>query len=637
MIVTQQEATEKERRGAVTAAGSKAGPQPAKPTAVAGVSALQRTAGNRAVEGLLKSGTGDHSAGAGGAPPVVSEVLGSGSGQPLDPDTRKFMESRFDQDFSQVRLHSDAMAAESTRALDAAAWTVGDHIVLGQDRHHPDTVRGRRLLAHELTHVLQQANGSASGAAPKTAETEATQAAEQAVRGAPISVQSAVPVATQRQTVAEEKAQVQAEAQKEGVPEARRETKSETGVGIGFQAWNVFKHHVELKPPGVDFGPVYWTGFSFEAEVNPQIGKFNEKSKASSNVEKSQESGQRSETPTQVRVGKVIEKGEHGTAFGVQAEIEPALEQKIEALGMKFEPKVKGGGKLTSEGAELGVEGKLEGEDRFGGLKFTFAEIDWEKGEFEFNKATWIVGLVKQISLKDLQEFVSFDAGELDAVLEVKITYGFEFKPNYLWRGWRTLIAEASQAIRTGAAAISRVFLVAETGELTAIGAGGLAATAAVAYVVWIAYGMYQLEMAHEKGKRADALEQFVDGYAHMLAALTELNGHHDERILTEVVNLDLLSMPWKETMKEYMEAYVRGNLKVLLPGSKVYQAGEAAIAQDVFYYLGANGNDKWLSVAASLRKRLGETSGKDRFHAIRNILKSQIASGASITGIPLE
>ena len=90
-------------------------------------------------------------------PPIVHEVLGS-PGQPLDAGTRTFMEPRFGHDFSQVRVHTDAKAAESARTVNALAYTVGHDVVFGQGQYAPRTGAGKRLLAHELTHVMQQNN-----------------------------------------------------------------------------------------------------------------------------------------------------------------------------------------------------------------------------------------------------------------------------------------------------------------------------------------------------------------------------------------------------------------------------------------------------------------------------------------------
>ena len=89
------------------------------------------------------------------APPIVHEVLAS-SGQPLDAVTRSLMEPRFGHDFSRVRVHSGAAAKQSAQDLDARAYTVGYNIVFNSGGFAPRTDEGQRLLAHELTHVIQQ-------------------------------------------------------------------------------------------------------------------------------------------------------------------------------------------------------------------------------------------------------------------------------------------------------------------------------------------------------------------------------------------------------------------------------------------------------------------------------------------------
>ena len=90
------------------------------------------------------------------APPAVPDVLTS-PGFPLDSVTRTFMEPRFGYDLSGVRIHADAEAAESASRVNALAFTVGRHIVFGRDRYAPASSVGRRLLAHEIAHVLQPA------------------------------------------------------------------------------------------------------------------------------------------------------------------------------------------------------------------------------------------------------------------------------------------------------------------------------------------------------------------------------------------------------------------------------------------------------------------------------------------------
>lgn len=83
-----------------------------------------------------------------------------GGGRPLDPATRAFMEPRFGHDFSQVRVHTDTQAAESARGVNALAYTLGKDVVFGAGQYAPGTARGQRLLAHELTHVVQQGSNA---------------------------------------------------------------------------------------------------------------------------------------------------------------------------------------------------------------------------------------------------------------------------------------------------------------------------------------------------------------------------------------------------------------------------------------------------------------------------------------------
>ena len=89
------------------------------------------------------------------AAPEVESVISS-SGHPLDRETRRYMESRIGFDFSKVRIHTDSRAAASAKSLNARAYTVGNNIVFGPGRFAPQTSEGRHLLAHELTHVVQQ-------------------------------------------------------------------------------------------------------------------------------------------------------------------------------------------------------------------------------------------------------------------------------------------------------------------------------------------------------------------------------------------------------------------------------------------------------------------------------------------------
>jgi Domain of unknown function (DUF4157) len=117
-------------------------------------------------ERLQKKDAGSGDLGLIASPPIVDKVLGS-PGQPLDAETRAFMEPRFGHDFTKVRIHSGPAAERSARDLNAAAYTVGPDIVFSEGRYAPHTSTGRHLLAHELTHVVQQSGSE--GASPVTA------------------------------------------------------------------------------------------------------------------------------------------------------------------------------------------------------------------------------------------------------------------------------------------------------------------------------------------------------------------------------------------------------------------------------------------------------------------------------------
>ena len=112
--------------------------------------------------------TGQATEGKDTAPPSVDSVLAS-PGSPLGPALRQDMEQGFGHDFSRVRVHSDAAAGQSAREVNAHAYTVGHNVVFGAGRYEPGTHEGRRLIAHELTHVVQQSDAAALGGAGRHA------------------------------------------------------------------------------------------------------------------------------------------------------------------------------------------------------------------------------------------------------------------------------------------------------------------------------------------------------------------------------------------------------------------------------------------------------------------------------------
>jgi hypothetical protein len=185
-----------------------------------GVAGLQRAVGNGAVASALTEEAAGEAAGEQRSP--VHDVVGSGGGHPLDPDTRADMEGRFGTDFSQVRVHTDGAAHESAKAVGAHAYTVGHNVVFQRDRYDPASPAGRTMLAHELTHVVQQRSGPVDGTeAPggirvsdpsDRFEREAAENAERIMGPpSPAAAQAAAPAAAavQRQEEDEEPADVQ--------------------------------------------------------------------------------------------------------------------------------------------------------------------------------------------------------------------------------------------------------------------------------------------------------------------------------------------------------------------------------------------------------------------------------------------
>jgi hypothetical protein len=123
-----------------------------------GLLALQRLAGNAIIARWLSSLS------SGGRSPVL-DVVRSGRGRPVDASVRTRIERRLGHDLSTVRVHTDAAAGASARAVNADAYTVGENIVFQSHAYRPETAAGRRMLTHELVHVIQQRLGSVSGVA----------------------------------------------------------------------------------------------------------------------------------------------------------------------------------------------------------------------------------------------------------------------------------------------------------------------------------------------------------------------------------------------------------------------------------------------------------------------------------------
>jgi hypothetical protein len=116
-----------------------------------GVMGLQRAIGNAGTAELIEQERSP-----------VHDVIGSG-GSPMEPTIRADMEGRLGHDFGDVRIHADAAAHDSAKSVNAQAFTVGSDIVFQQGKYEPGSQSGQHMLAHELTHVVQQRNGPVDG------------------------------------------------------------------------------------------------------------------------------------------------------------------------------------------------------------------------------------------------------------------------------------------------------------------------------------------------------------------------------------------------------------------------------------------------------------------------------------------
>ena len=116
-----------------------------------GMLGLQRAVGNAGVGAVVEEERSP-----------VHDVVSSG-GSPLSADVREDMEGRFGADFSDVRVHTGAEAHDSAKSVNAQAYTVGSNIVFQRDKYDPSSDAGKHMLAHELTHVVQQRSGPVDG------------------------------------------------------------------------------------------------------------------------------------------------------------------------------------------------------------------------------------------------------------------------------------------------------------------------------------------------------------------------------------------------------------------------------------------------------------------------------------------
>ncbi|HWS90146.1 MAG TPA: DUF4157 domain-containing protein [Pyrinomonadaceae bacterium] len=148
---------------------------------------VEEEAGKGAVQTLRPGGQD------GGTEIVSEKLLSETQGERMEGGVRRFMETRFGADFNHVLVHTDARAAALSRSINARAFAYGRHIYFNEGEYQPGTYEGRRVLAHELTHVIQQ--GAARAAAPaRRAEDAAQQVVEDRAPNGPPAIQRLGPL-----------------------------------------------------------------------------------------------------------------------------------------------------------------------------------------------------------------------------------------------------------------------------------------------------------------------------------------------------------------------------------------------------------------------------------------------------------
>jgi hypothetical protein len=175
---------------------------------------LQRAVGNSGVTSMLEEERSP-----------VHDVISSG-GKPLEPEVRADMESRLGHDFGDVRIHDDGAAHSSAQAVNAHAYTVGSNVVFQRDKYDPSSQDGKVMLAHELTHVVQQRTGPVDGTSAPGGikvsdpsdrfEREASANAERVMSGPAPAAPASAPASIQRHAADDS-------LQREGAPEEEEE------------------------------------------------------------------------------------------------------------------------------------------------------------------------------------------------------------------------------------------------------------------------------------------------------------------------------------------------------------------------------------------------------------------------------
>jgi plasmid stability protein len=374
---------------------------------------------------------------------IAASLETAGVGQSLDGSTREYLEPKFGHDFASVKIHADGHADQMSKAVNARAFVTGQDVFFRQGEYKPQSPEGMHLLAHELTHTIQQSRGTVSGTSigdglavsdPNDAfEQEASSVADSVARGERVNVGRASDAGMVQRSV--DKGQMVL--QREGPNPPPAAPAPSTGTGI--------KHTFEtppLKIPGeaVSLGPV-----KMQSETKAEIS-FDTPSPDVSSSDPS--------AKTQTRAG--VTASPTG-GVGYQTEVQREFERRVDGALKGWKPSIKGGGKVTTNGGEIALEGGLEG-DLFKGaavshtIKFTILGVDLKENDITF------VGMSYTAAIAAKPENWFPNTPEIKGI-EIKGGTEFKFTPDWAqiakWIGERLAITAGETVIAVDGAAVA--------------------------------------------------------------------------------------------------------------------------------------------------------------------------------------
>jgi plasmid stability protein len=392
---------------------------------------------------------------------IAASLENTGTGQGLEGSTRSFLEPKFGHNFANVKIHADGHADQMSKAVNARAFTTGQDVFFRQGEYNPNSSEGMHLLAHELTHTIQQSRGSVSGTSigdglaisdPNDAfEQEASAAANSVARGERVHVGMASGGVVQRKADSSVDL-MPLVLQRDPNPAPPAAPAPSTGTGVK----NTFETPPFKVPhEATSLGPV-----KMQAEIKAELS-FDQPTQASSSSDPG--------APTQARAG--VTASPTG-GVGYQAEVQKEFQRRSEGALAGWKPTIKGGGKVTSNGGEIGIEGAIERDFLAGTvlsqtIKFTILGVDLKENDITFVGMSYTVALAKKFK------------AEFMPGIEVEVKGGIEFKftPDWIaigkWIAERLAVSAGEAVVVDGAAvAGSAAAVIAPVGAAALIIAG---------------------------------------------------------------------------------------------------------------------------------------------------------------------